>query len=68
MWFTQFSLVLFHCNMFPQLSRNRAARQDMEHDTMNKNHALTIDFTQHSLNNHSPAITYYPGIERVDNT
>ncbi|KAK8383060.1 hypothetical protein O3P69_011523 [Scylla paramamosain] len=51
-----------------QLTRNRAARQDLEHDTMNKNHALVIDSTQHSLYNHSPAITYYPGIERVDNT
>ncbi|KAK8742847.1 hypothetical protein OTU49_001696, partial [Cherax quadricarinatus] len=51
-----------------QLSRNRAARQDLEHDTMNKNHALTIDHTQHSLHNYSAAITYYPGIERVDNT
>ncbi|XP_063606603.1 tektin-3 [Penaeus vannamei] len=51
-----------------QLSRNRAARQDLEHDTMNKNHALTIDHTQHSLHNHSAGITYYPGIERVDNT
>ncbi|XP_076061022.1 tektin-3-like [Oratosquilla oratoria] len=51
-----------------QLSRNRAARHDLEHDTMNKNHALTIDHTAHRLHNHSAAITYYPGIERIDNT
>ncbi|RXG54651.1 Tektin-3 [Armadillidium vulgare] len=30
-----------------QLSRNRAARQELEHDTQNKNHALTIDHTAH---------------------
>ncbi|CAL4119921.1 unnamed protein product, partial [Meganyctiphanes norvegica] len=51
-----------------QLTRDRAARQDLEHDTMNKNHGLTIDHTAHGLHNHSAAITYYPGIERVDNT
>ncbi|KAL7648223.1 UNVERIFIED_CONTAM: hypothetical protein RMT77_000126 [Armadillidium vulgare] len=51
-----------------QLSRNRAARQELEHDTQNKNHALTIDHTAHSLHNYSGNITYFPGIERVDQT
>ncbi|KAG7170168.1 Tektin-3-like 2, partial [Homarus americanus] len=46
----------------------QAPRQDLEHDTMNKNHSLTIDHTQHSLHNHSAAITYYPAVERIDNT
>ncbi|KAF2368280.1 Tektin [Trinorchestia longiramus] len=51
-----------------QLSRNRAARHDLEHDTMNKNHCLSIDSTVHGLHNSSPGITYFPGVERLDYT
>ncbi|XP_047736213.1 tektin-3 [Hyalella azteca] len=51
-----------------QLSRNRAARHDLEHDTMNKNHSLSIDSAAHGLHNASPGITYFPGVERLDYT
>ncbi|XP_046399309.1 tektin-3-like [Ischnura elegans] len=51
-----------------QLRDNRAAQHELERDVRHKEGALGIDHTCHRLNNFSPGINFYAGINKYDPT
>ncbi|KAG8227484.1 hypothetical protein J437_LFUL002373 [Ladona fulva] len=55
-----------HDKVVQQLRDNRAAQHELERDLRNKEGALGIDHTCHRLNNFSPGIHYYAGIDKYD--
>ena len=48
--------------------KNRAVQHNCEVDVRDKHHAQGIDDRAHQLRNNSCAITFFPGVENVDET